>query len=464
MYIYDSQKQKKVEFIPIIKNEVKIYVCGATVYDDAHLGHARSSIVFDLLRRVFLNLNYNVTFVKNFTDIDDKIIKKMEKEKKSLKEITDFYIKSYKSDMKKLNVLDGDIEPKATQNLDNMIEMIQNLLDKGVAYETLTGIYFDTSKDDKYFSLSNKKDEDENISRIKIDDEKKNSKDFALWKFTKDEPNFKTNFGDGRPGWHIECSAMIKKHLYSKDSKDFQIDIHAGGMDLLFPHHENEASQSRCESGVELAKYWMHNGFVNIGGEKMSKSLGNSFFIKDALKHYSGEVLRFYLLSTHYRANLNFNEEDLLNSKKRLDKIYRLKKRIYPIAKSKVNQDFKKLVMESLSDDLNISIALSHIDKMVTVSNEKLDDEPKNKGLKKEIMANLDFIQDILAVGKLNPYTYFQLGIDEKKKLEIEDLIKKRNGFKKEKNFSEADKIRDELEKMDIKIMDSVEGTLWEKI
>ncbi len=464
MNIYDSQKREKVQFLPIAKNEVKIYVCGATVYDDAHLGHARSSIVFDLLRRVFVNLNYKVTFVKNFTDIDDKIILKMQSENKSLEEITNFYIDSYKSDMHKLNVLDADIEPKATENLDNMIEMIQNLLDNGVGYGTRDGIYFDTSKDEKYLTLSGRSDEYETQARVCENIDKKNQKDFVLWKFSKDgEPSYKADFGDGRPGWHIECSAMIKKHLATKNG-DYQIDIHGGGMDLLFPHHENESAQSRCDSGVELAKYWMHNGFVNINGEKMSKSLRNSFFVKDALKIYNGEVLRFYLLSTHYRANMNFNEEDLLNSKKRLDKIYRLKKRIYPSGKSVVNKNFRKLIMESLSDDLNISKTLASIDEMISKTNDELDSNPKNKGLKKETMANIDFIQNILAVGGHNPYEYFQFGIDENEKDKIENLITARNEFKKDKNFAQSDKIRDELEKLDIKIMDTAEGTLWEKI
>ena len=463
MLIYDSKKHKKVEFIPIRRDEVKIYICGPTVYDDAHLGHARSSIAFDLLRRVFIESGYRVVFVKNFTDIDDKIIKKMNESGESLEEITEFFIDSYKTDMHSLGVMDADIEPKATQSIDSIVQMVQNLLDKGVAYVIDDGIYFDTSKDEKYLTLSHRVNEDDTISRIDENLKKRDFKDFAIWKFSKEgEPSYEASFGSGRPGWHIECSAMIKKHL--ANDGEYQIDIHAGGADLLFPHHENEAAQSRCDSGNELAKYWMHNGFVNIDGEKMSKSLGNSFFVKDALKSYSGEVLRFYLLSTHYRSNFNFNEEDLINSKKRLDKLYRLKKRIYPSGASVVNRDFKNSMLEALSDDLNISKALSFVDEMVSNINEELDKNPKNRGLKRELMANLEFLERLLGVGGKNPYSYFQFGISDSQKKQIEELIKQRDEYKKEKNFQKADEIRERLIEKNIKIMDTVEGTLWEKM
>ena len=314
MHIYDSVLKKKVLFEPIVKNQVKIYVCGPTVYDDAHLGHARSAIAFDLLRRVLVGLGYKVTFVKNFTDIDDKIIKKMKDSGKSLEEITSFYIKRYKDEMHQLGVKDADIEPHATQTIDEIINFVQDLLDKNIAYKLDDGIYFDTTKDEKYLSLSHMQIDTDNLqSRVCPMNQKKNLKDFALWKFSKEgEPTYSADFRDDRPGWHIECSCMIKKHIANNDAP-FQIDIHGGGMDLLFPHHENEASQTRCQSGQELAKYWMHNGFVTINGEKMSKSLGNSFFLKDALQKYDGEILRFYLLSTHDRANFNFSEEDIIS-------------------------------------------------------------------------------------------------------------------------------------------------------
>jgi len=462
MYIYDSHLKKKVLFEPVNKDRVSIYVCGPTVYDDAHLGHARSSIVFDLLRRVLVELGYKVIFVKNFTDIDDKIIKKMQETNSSLKDITTHYIKRYKEDMHALNVLDADIEPKATQTLKEIISMTDTLLQNGCAYRLEDGIYFDTSKDDKYLSLSGRY-EDKNLqNRVECHIGKKDQKDFALWKFSKiAEPSFDAPFGDGRPGWHIECSAMIKKHLAGEG--EYQIDIHGGGADLLFPHHENEAAQTRCSFHQKLAKYWIHNSFVNINGEKMSKSLGNSFFIKDALKVYDGEILRFYLLSTHYRQNFNFNEEDLLVSKKRLDKIYRLKKRIYPCEISKTDKKFKNKLLEALSDDLNISKALSIIEDMINKANEKLDANAKDKTLKKELAANLEFISKVLGIGSKDSFEYFQTGVTKEEKKLIETLINKRNEAKREKNYKVADKIREELLSMGIKIMDTVEGTKWEK-
>ena len=461
MTIYDSVQRKKVEFIPIKDNRVKIYVCGPTVYDDAHLGHARSALAFDLLRRTFTELGYQVTFVKNFTDIDDKIIKKMNESGKTLEEITSFYIQRYKNEMHALGVSDADIEPKATGTIDEIVTFIERLLKENKAYITSDTVYFDTSKDSHYLELSHMIMDD---TRARVDEnlEKRDQKDFALWKFSKKgEPTYKANFGDGRPGWHIECSAMIEKHLAY--SGDYQIDIHAGGADLLFPHHENEACQTRCKSGQELAKYWMHNGFVTINGEKMSKSLGNSFFLKDALKEYDGEIIRFYLLSSHYRANFNFSEEDLLVSKKRLDKLYRLKKRVFEGKASSTCKEFKKAVLDALSEDLNISKALSIVDEMVVSANEKLDSNPKDKVCKFETNANLIWLEKILGIGYKNPYEYFQIGISQEEKEQIKNLIDQRTQAKKEKNFAKADEIRDTLTHKGIQLMDTPNGTQWEK-
>lgn len=464
LHIFDSVKKEKVEFKPIQEGKVKIYVCGPTVYDDSHLGHARSAIAFDLLHRVLKANDYEVTMTKNFTDIDDKIIKKMYETKKTLEDITNQYINAYKADMKALNILDNTIEPKATENLEVMKEMISNLISKDVAYKTSDSVYFDTSKDNLYGTLSHKSNDENSQARVEENQEKRNSADFALWKFEKaNDVSFDAPFGKGRPGWHIECSAMIEKHLAYKDSP-YQIDIHAGGEDLLFPHHENEAAQTRCSSGQNLAKYWMHNGFVNINGEKMSKSLGNSFFLKDVLKSYSGEVIRFYLMSTHYRADLSFNEEDLIASKKRLDKIYRLKKRVYGIEDSSVNKKFKEDILNALNDDINTSIALSVIDEMINSANDKLDSNPKDKNLKKELISNINFIEEVLGIGGNDAYAYFQFGIDESTKEKIESLILKRNEAKKAKDFQTADKLRDELSSMDISLMDTINGTVWEKL
>ncbi len=466
LHIYDSVKKEKVEFNSIIPNVAKIYVCGPTVYDDSHLGHARSAIAFDLLHRVLKANDYEVIMTKNFTDIDDKIIKKMNESNKSLEEITTTYINTYKADMKALNILDNTIEPKATENLESMKEMISNLISKDIAYKTSDSVYFDTSKDNSYGSLSHKTSDENSIARVEGNIEKRNPSDFALWKFAKaNDVSFEAPFGLGRPGWHIECSAMIEKHLAYKNT-EFQIDIHGGGADLLFPHHENEAAQTRCSSGQNLAKYWMHNGFVNIDGEKMSKSLGNSFFLKDVLKSYSGEVIRFYLMSAHYRANFNFNEEDLIASKKRLDKLYRVKKRVYGLESDtlSVNKKFKEDILNALNDDMNTSIALSLIDEMVSNANDKLDSNPKDKNLKKELVSNILFINNILGIGFNDAYEYFQFGIDEQTKSKIEELITKRNEAKKEKNFQVADAVRDELSQLGISLMDTINGTVWEKL
>ena len=464
IYIFDSVKKEKVEFNPIQKGKVKIYVCGPTVYDDSHLGHARSAIAFDLLHRVLKANDYEVIMTKNFTDIDDKIIKKMYDTNRTLKDITNQYIHAYKSDMHSLNILNNTIEPKATENLEIMKDMIENLISKDVAYKTSDSVYFDTSKDSSYGTLSHKINDENTQARVEENKEKRNPSDFALWKFAKtNDVSFEAPFGLGRPGWHIECSAMIEKHLAYKNT-EFQIDIHGGGADLLFPHHENEAAQTRCSSNQQLAKYWMHNGFVNIDGEKMSKSLGNSFFLKDILKSYSGEVVRFYLMSAHYRANFNFNEEDLIASKKRLDKLYRVKKRIYGTEGSTVNKRFKDDILNALNDDMNSAKTMSIIDEMIGNANDKLDSNPKDKNLKKEIVSNILFINDILGIGFVDAYEYFQFGIDEDTKLKIKSLIKQRDEAKKQKDFEKADKIRDELTAINISLMDTSSGTVWEKL
>ena len=466
MTIYDSVQKTKREFIPQDDNRVSLYVCGPTVYDDAHLGHAKSALVFDLLSRVLKANGYEVTYARNITDIDDKIIKKAQESSKNIKEITDFYTDAYHKEMEQLGIKRPDLEPKATESLEAMFEMIQKLLDNGHAYKTDDGdVYFDTSSDGDYLKLSCRiQDEDDKKQRVESSSQKKNSADFALWKSVKDSSvAFDSPFGRGRPGWHLECSAMIEKHLAKKGSK-FAVDIHGGGADLLFPHHENEAAQTRCSTDHALANYWMHNGFVNIDGEKMSKSLGNSFFLKDALKVYDGEVLRFYLLSTHYRSNFNFNEEDLLASKKRLDKIYRLKKRLFGLTHNSEKTVFQEKLLNALSDDLNISTALALIDEMLSHANETLDSAGKHKELKRETLSNIDHIEKLLGFGVKNPYEYFQFGVDEETKTKIEMLIKQRDEAKKAKDFATSDRLRDEILSFGVSIMDTPQGTFWERV
>ena len=466
MQIYDSVQKIKREFKPLEEGKASLYVCGPTVYDDAHLGHAKSALVFDLLTRVLKANDYDVTYARNITDIDDKIIKKAVAQGKEIKEITDFYTDAFHKEMEAIGVSRPDIEPKATESLEAMQTMIQKLIDSNHAYATTEGdVYFDTSSDSEYLTLSNRvQDEEDKQERVASSSQKRNSADFALWKSVKDDTlTYESPFGNGRPGWHLECSAMIEKHL-AKDGAAFAVDIHGGGADLLFPHHENEAAQTRCSSNHQLAAYWMHNGFVNINGEKMSKSLGNSFFLKDALKEYDGELLRFYLLSTHYRSDFNFNTQDLETSKKRLDKIYRLKKRLFGLAENRDVTVFKDKLLEALSDDLNVSSALALIDEMISSANETLDSVGKHKSLKKESISNLLFIENILGFGVKNPYEYFQFGIGEETKNKIDSLIVKRNEAKKEKDFETSDRLRDEVLAFGVNIMDTPQGTFWEKV
>lgn len=466
MYIFDSVQKTKREFIPQDGNKVSLYVCGPTVYDDAHLGHAKSALVFDLLTRVLKANGYDVTYARNITDIDDKIIKKAVEQKREIKEITDFYTEAYHKEMAQLGISRPNVEPKATESLEAMFALIQKLIDSKHAYTTADGdVYFDTSSDSDYLSISHRvQEESEKQNRVESSSQKRNSADFALWKSVKDDTvTFDSPFGKGRPGWHVECSAMIEKHLAKPDAK-FAVDIHGGGADLLFPHHENEAAQTRCATNHTLANYWMHNGFVNIDGEKMSKSLGNSFFLKDALKVYDGEVLRFYLLSTHYRSNFNFNTEDLATSKKRLDKIYRLKKRLFGLAYEPVKTAFQEELLEALSDDLNISASLALVDAMIAKANETLDTAGKHKELKTETLSNLAYIEEVLGFGVKNPFEYFQLGVDEATKEKINALIMQRDEAKKAKDFATSDKIRDAILAYGVSIMDTPQGTFWEKI
>ncbi|RDU61430.1 cysteine--tRNA ligase [Helicobacter sp. MIT 14-3879] len=489
MKIYDSSLKEKVSLIPLNPNEIRIYVCGPTVYDNAHLGHARSAISFDILARFLEVLGYHVVMAKNFTDIDDKLINKALQTNTPLEKLAQTYIQGYLADMQSLNVRRPNFEPRATEFLESISEFIQVLLDKQVAYSLPNGdICLEVAKDSQYGNLSKHINEEHSVHRVAIEEGKKDARDFVLWKAYKGEKDigYESKLGKGRPGWHIECSAMVDSVLAYKD-KEYCIDIHAGGADLFFPHHENEASQTRSYANKEIAKYWMHNGFVTINGEKMSKSLGNSFFIKDALQAYHGEILRNYLLGTHYRLPLNFNEIDLLASKKRLDRIYRLKKRLLfmpSIAKDsylesnhtqmqqklqellqRCDQTFKEKFIAALSDDLNISLALSVVEEFLKEVNEYLDSHSKNKSYKAKACANLELIDIVLGLGSLDFVAYFQLGVSTQQRDYIENLIAKRAQAKKDRNFVLADSIRKQLEEEEILLMDKAGGiTEWEKL
>ncbi len=446
MHFYDSSKRKKIEF-SYNEKDINIYVCGPTVYDDAHLGHARSSISFDLLKRVIRANGKNVKLAKNYTDIDDKLIKKMNESGKSLAEISEQYIKSYEADMNALNVIKPDISPRATEYVPQMIAFIEKLLELNFAYKLSDGIYLDTSLDNLYLSISNKP-QDDTISRLDNDVSKKNASDFVLWKF--DENYYNASFGTGRPGWHTECVCMILD-IFPK------LHIHCGGADLLFPHHENEACQCRLATKSELADFWLHNGFVNINNEKMSKSLNNSFFVKDALKMYDGEVLRFYLLSTHYRQDFNYTLDDLKASKKRLDKIFRVKKKL-KIMQVDINvianeTELKKNLIRVLNDDLNTSKALAIVDEWINNAN----NQKANDTLRAEFLA----ICELLGVGLKEPNEYLQK-CDEVLRKQILDLINERSLAKQNKDYKRADEIRYELSKLGVSIQDSANGVDWE--
>lgn len=451
--IYNSSNKSKEVFSSLNENEVRIYVCGPTVYDYSHLGHARSAITFDLFNRIFELNNLNVKFIKNFTDIDDKILNKMKSENKSLNEITEKFIFEYKKDMNLLNIKDV-IEIKATDNIDNMINFIDKLIKQGNAYKLKDGIYFDTNSINNYGSLFNKLSED-NRREIEKNILKKNEKDFVLWKFDLESPIvYETPFGKGRPGWHTECSVMINEHLAYKD-KEYQIDIHGGGSDLMFPHHENENAQTLAYSGKELSKYWIHNGFVTINGTKMSKSLGNSFYLKDILKQYNPEVVRMYLISNHYRSNFDFNEVDLIASKKRLDKLYRIKKETFNIDEINYDNIYYKNILKALNDDLNTNEVMLILDIFITYANNNINN-------KKEIGKIINSFDSIIGIGYQNPFKYFQFGIDNNFINNIENKINERLIAKKNKDYTLADSIRNELNELNVNLMDTKDNTFWE--
>ena len=471
MQIFNSQSKTKEPLETIDDKKVRIYSCGPTVYDDAHLGHARNAVVFDMLHRVLKALGYEVFIVKNYTDIDDKIINKAHKEGISIDKVSDFYIQRYQEDMETLGILPEDINPKATEYVASMVRDIKALVDGGKAYTLADGIYFDTSCDKDYGTVSNRL-QDDGQHRIEPNVKKKNAQDFALWKFEDDESiSYPSEFGRGRPGWHTECSAMIGEIF--DNTKAYFVDIHCGGADLLFPHHENEATQVRClYQNKEIARYWMHNGFVKIDDEKMSKSLGNSFFLKDVLREYHSEVVRFYLLSTHYRLDFNFTEQGLGEAKKFVDRLYRLKKELLIFSYEDevfCDEPFGKDddLLEALSDDLNISKALSFVNAFITEHNDLLGSAtPKEKKrLKPQVASYLGFIADLLGVGSCDPFEYFQFGLSQEAISEIDILIKARDEARKDRDYQKADELKTTLmTTYNISIMDTPDGTLWERI
>lgn len=467
MKLYNTLTKKKEEFVPLEEKKVRMYVCGPTVYNFIHIGNARPMIVFDTVRRYFEYKGYEVNFVSNFTDVDDKIIKKAIEEHVSAEEISQRYIAECKKDMEGMNVKPATTHPLATQEIDGMIEMIGQLIEKGYAYEKNGTVYFRTRKFGPYGKLSHKNLDDLRSGGRSLlvtgEDEKEDPLDFVLWKPKKEgEPFWKSPWSDGRPGWHIECSVMSKKYLGD------QIDIHAGGEDLVFPHHENEIAQSEAANGKEFAKYWMHNAFLNIDNRKMSKSLGNFRTVREIAEQYDLQVLRFFMLSAHYRSPLNFSAELMAASKNGLERIITAAENLKYLAENAKNgemtdaekvqiQETEKFVTafeEAMEDDFNTADAIASIFELVKFANTTAD-ETSSQAYDSALLERIVHLSDVLGI----------IVVKEEELLaeDIEALIEERQAARKAKNFQRADEIRNELLEKGIILEDTREGVKWKR-
>ena len=462
MKILNTLTRRKEEFVPINEGKVGIYVCGPTVYDYIHIGNARPMIVFDTLRRYLEYKGYDVNYVSNFTDVDDKIIKRANEEGVDASVISERYIAEVKKDMAALNVREATTHPKATEEIPDMIEMVKTLIEKGYAYEVNGTVYFRTRKFKDYGKLSKKNIDDLRSGNrdllVSGVDEKEDPLDFVLWKPKKEgEPSWPSPWGDGRPGWHLECSVMSKKYIGDV------IDIHAGGEDLVFPHHENEIAQSEAANGTEFARYWMHNGFLKINNEKMSKSLGNFFTVREIAEKYPLQVIRFFMLSAHYRSPLNFSADLVEASKNGLERILTAVDRLKSISGTEGEVDkavademdaFVKKYEAAMDDDLNTADAISVIFELVKYANVNVTEEA-TKATVELVLNTVTKLCDILGI------------ITEKKKeildSDIEALIEERQAARKAKNFARADEIRDQLSDMGIILEDTREGVKWKR-
>ena len=450
---YNSLTNQKEDFVPIREGEVGVYVCGMTVYDNCHLGHARAMMAFDILARYLRYQNYKVNFIRNITDIDDKIIERANENKETIDALTDRTIASMQEDFSKLGLEIPTNEPRATDHIEGMIAMISTLIDKGHAYHSEGGdVFFAVRTFPEYGKLSNKNIDDLNPgSRIEEDDSKKDPLDFVLWKSAKpNEPSWNSPWGLGRPGWHIECSVMSLENL----GKHF--DIHGGGPDLLFPHHENEIAQSECASDHKFANYWMHSGLLKINGEKMSKSLGNFAMLKDLFASYHPEVIRYYLISSHYRSSLNFDNESLDQARSALTRLYQAIS-VAPSQESDLHDDSVKEFIHSMNDDLNTPEALSTLFGLAKLINSSQDaqDQSRYASTMRELGKVLGLLND-------SSEAFLQYGA----KLTDEEISKKideRNQARDNKDFQKADQIRDELAAQGILLDDSSDGTSWKK-
>ena len=467
MKVFNTLTKKKEEFVPLEEGKVRMYVCGPTVYNYIHIGNARPMIVFDTVRRYFEYKGYDVNYVSNFTDVDDKIIKKAIEEQVSAQEISQRYIAECKKDMAGMNVKPATKHPLATEEICGMVEMISELIDKGYAYEKNGTVYFSTRKFKDYGKLSHKNLDDLRSGGRSLlvsgEDEKEDPLDFVLWKPKKEgEPFWKSPWSDGRPGWHIECSVMSRKYLGE------QIDIHAGGEDLIFPHHENEIAQSEAANGKEFARYWMHNAFLNIDNRKMSKSLGNFRTVREISEQYDLQVLRFFMLSAHYRSPLNFSAELMEASKNGLERILNatdnLKHLIASVAAEEMSAEEKEAFSKTdayveefekaMDDDFNTADAIAAIFDLVKYMNTTADGASSKEYLQ-NLLDRLCLLTDVLGI----------IVIKEEEMLdsEIEEMIEKRQAARKDRNFALADQIRDELLAKGIILEDTREGVKWKK-
>jgi cysteinyl-tRNA synthetase len=460
MQVYNTLTNRKEEFVPIEPGKVKMYVCGPTVYNYFHIGNARPFVVFDTLRRYFKFRGYDVKFVQNFTDVDDKIINRAKEEGITAPEVSEKYIKEYFNDAEALNVLKADVHPKVSEHIPEIITFVQDLIDKGYAYEADGDVYYSTRKFPEYGKLSGQNIDDlESGARIAIGEVKKDPLDFALWKARKEESEiaWESPWGMGRPGWHIECSTMAKKHLGET------IDIHGGGQDLTFPHHENEIAQSEAHNGVPFAHYWMHNGYINVDGKKMSKSLGNFFTVRDIREQYSGDVIRFFLLSGHYRSPINFSDTLMEQSKQGYERIATAIETLEFLksngsdeamadeaAKIAALDKHKEKFIEVMDDDLNTADGIAAIFELVSEINLDVKDGA-SKSFAEEALKRIKELTDVLGLFG---------GKDEEEGLgdDIQALIDERQAARKEKNWARADEIRDQLAAMGITLKDTPQG------
>ncbi len=463
MRVFNTLTRTKEEFVPIDDKEVKIYACGPTVYNFIHIGNARPLCVFDVLRKYLEYRGYNVKFVQNFTDVDDKIIKRANEENLSFSEVSEKYIKEFWTDAKGLNFKEATVHPKATENIDEIIEIINSLIDKGFAYEVNGDVYYRALKFKGYGKLSHQPIDDlQSGARIAVDDIKENPLDFALWKAAKEgEPYWDSPWGKGRPGWHIECSAMNRKYLGQT------IDIHCGGQDLVFPHHENEIAQSEAANGAPFSKYWMHNGYINVDNVKMSKSLGNFKTVREIADVYGYEVIRYFLISSHYRSPINYSLEIIEQCKSALERLYTCRESLDFAIKNassdivddeeliKTIESRREQFITAMDDDLNTADGLAAIFDLVKDINTKILDKEVSKGVCEEAAKIFDELCGVLGI----LYNRKSNDLDS----EIEALIEQRQNARKNKDWATADKIRDDLKAKCIILKDTPNGVTWTK-